>query len=334
MPAEAVRGLTVGALAPMDCAVAAGSPAPYSRRGPGPAFSCKPEVVHFGGGIDGNGAVQGGVRSLLPGDQIYEGVGTSFSTPLISTIAANAWSTLEASGRQVDSALVKALVVHASALNSSAYTPEERNYYGFGMPAGSIDSMFCDPAAFTALFSVDLERGVDWDKTPFPIPDCLITDSGTLRAEIIMTLCYSSPLADEFGEEYVQHEVEASFGTYDVDPTDQTKRVHHGLVPLDRPVGANTKEAALLKEALKYSPTKVYRAKFSRGRAGEQWRVKLSLTQRKETVENLRQRVYLLVTLRGLEENLPVYLDGIRAVPASWLSTQLVNQATIRQRLR
>jgi hypothetical protein len=334
MPSEAVRALSVGALAPLDCFVGAGCPAPYSRRGPGPAYNCKPEVVHFGGGISDSGAVDGGVRSLLPGDGVYEGVGTSFSTPLISTIAANAWATLEASGRDVDPALVKALVVHAAALNSEAYSAEERNYYGFGVPSSSVDSMFCDPAAFTTLFAVDLERGVDWDKSQFPIPACLVTDSGALRAEIIMTLCYSPPLAEEFGDEYVQHEVDASFGSFDVDPEDPPNRKHHGLVPLERPVGADTREVAMLKEALKYSPTKVYRAKFPRGRTAEQWRVKLSLTPRKETVENVRQRVYLLVTLRGLEPDLPVYLDGVRAVPNNWLSNELVNRATIRQRLR
>jgi serine protease AprX len=334
MPGESVRSLTVGALAPEDCAVPAEAPAPYSRRGPGPAYSIKPEVVHYGGGIDAAANINGGVRSILPGDIYAESVGTSFSTPIISCIAANAWQSLEQGGVLPSPTLVKALIVHAAALNSGSLSLSDRDYFGHGMPAGSAASLFCDPNSFTALFDAELQQGADWEKTPYPIPACLLTADGALRAEVIVTLCYASPCNLAYGDEYVQHDIEMSFGTYDVDPDDPTKRKQSGKVPPDRPAGLSTREKALLEDGLKYSTTKVFRAKFPRGCSGDQWRLKLSLTRRLEVGENVTQPVHVLVTLRGLEPDLPVYADGIRAIPNNWNVSQIVPAADIRQRVR
>ena len=52
IPAESVRGLTVGAtahLAVAHSAVKCGEPSPFSRRGPGPVSIPKPELAHLGG---------------------------------------------------------------------------------------------------------------------------------------------------------------------------------------------------------------------------------------------------------------------------------------------
>lgn len=150
-------------------------------------------------------------------------------------------------------------------------------------------------------------------------------------------MCYPSPCDFKFGEEYVQHEVELSFGTFDVDQSeDPPKRKQKGKVPPDRPAGLGTREKALLEEGLKYSTSKVYRARFPRGCAGEQWRLKLSLTRRLEVAESVAQRVYVLVSLRGLTPELPVYLEGIKAIPQSWRVSGLVpaSRSTTRVQTR
>ncbi|MEA9769703.1 S8 family peptidase [Xanthomonas campestris pv. raphani] len=337
MPGESVRALTVGAVVPFDCLVPAEAPAPYSRRGPGPVFHVKPDVVHYGGGVDSSGNVQGGVRSVLPGDIYAEGVGTSFSTPIVSSIAANAWAAIETAGVVANPSLVKALVVHAAALNSGERSPDDRYYYGHGLPAGSLSSLFCSPDTFTLLFDAELQQGVDWAKDFFPIPSCLRNSDGKLQGEVVITMCYPSPCDFKFGEEYVQHEVELSFGTFDVDQSeDPPKRKQKGKVPPDRPAGLGTREKALLEEGLKYSTSKVYRARFPRGCAGEQWRLKLSLTRRLEVAESVAQRVYVLVSLRGLTPELPVYLEGIKAIPQSWRVSGLVpaSRSTTRVQTR
>lgn len=335
MPGEAVRALTVGALTPFDCVVPAESPAPYSRRGPGPAHSVKPDVVHYGGGVDANWDVSGGVKSVLPNDVYAEGVGTSFSTPIVSAIAANIWSSIEAAGIESSPSLVKALVLQAAALNSSPRSLSDRNYFGHGVPAGSLNALFCRPDTFTLLFNAELQQGVDWAKGDFPIPDCLKTSDGKFVGEIVITMCYPSPCDLRFGDEYVQHEVELSFGTYDLDESESPpKRKQSGKVPLERPPGLSTREKAQLEDGLKFSATKVYRARFPRGCAGEQWRLKLSLTRRLETVENVTQQVFVIVSLRGLEPDLAVYSDGLRALPQSWRVDNLVSPVSTDLRIR
>ncbi|HEY5805029.1 MAG TPA: S8 family peptidase [Lysobacter sp.] len=331
-PSESPRALTVGAISHLDCSVTSMSPASYSRRGPGPAYIVKPEVVHIGGGVNVDFETHNGIRSLIPGDQLAESAGTSFSTPIISCLAANAWKALEADGVPRDPALIKALVVHASALASPAYEPSNRNYYGYGMPKSSVASLFCDPSEFTMLFEVDLQPGHDWDKTPYPIPDALLTEDGRLRAEVIVSLCYSAPVSSAAGEEYLQHDVEASFGTYDIDPMDPSKRKHVGRIPQDRPVGSDTKEQALIAEALKYAPVKVYRKKFPEGCGGEQWRLKLSLTARKELANPSVQKAFVLVTLRSIDGDARVYSQGKAKIPATWVSTDLVARQSVRVR--
>lgn len=104
---------------------------------------------------------------MLPGDIYAEGVGTSFSTPIVSSIAANAWAAIETAGVVANPSLVKALVVHAAALNSGERSPDDRYYYGHGLPAGSLSSLFCSPDTFTLLFDAELQQGVDWAKDFF-----------------------------------------------------------------------------------------------------------------------------------------------------------------------
>lgn len=330
-PAESIRALTVGSIAHLQNLVAPGEPSPFSRRGPGPAKTPKPEVVHCGGNTCNLGAhVNTGVRSIIPGGRLSESVGTSFSTPLVATIAANTWHDL--SNRDAARPeTVKALVIHAAAINSPLRTFEDQRYYGFGVPNSPLDTLYSDPDTFTLVFEAELFDGVIWAKTPFPIPACLRPSPGRFRGEVVMTLVYSPPINGSQGSEYVRANVNASFGRYDHD--DDGELHHHGLVPLESPPTHNDLyEEALIDHGFKWSPVKVYRKRFSRGVTAQTLRLKLELLRRAgDDVPDEPQRATVVLSLRGLEPDLPVYNDGLVALrQTNWVAESVAQQTRIR----
>ena len=63
-------------------------PSPFSRIGPGPEYIIKPEVSHYGGnaGVDNDGKiVSTGIKSFAQNGKVAQAVGTSFSTPRITS---------------------------------------------------------------------------------------------------------------------------------------------------------------------------------------------------------------------------------------------------------
>lgn len=323
-PAESVRGLTVASIAHIDAHVAKDEPSPFSRRGPGPSRTPKPDVTHRGGNQACNGAFNGvGVRSILPGSQLGESIGTSFSTPLVSAMAANVWQALEKKGVEVTPDLVKALLIHAAASHSPKLTADERNYLGFGIPESVMDSLFCSDDTFTMMFQADLFDGINFEKTPFPIPACLHPNGSHFRGEIIMTVVYSPPLNSQHGAEYIRANVDATFGSYD--PDHEGKLNHKGLIPMDAPSKSSLYEEALIEHSFKWSPVKVYRGKFQR-KSGRNFRLKLELLRRSGELPSADpQRVNVLITFRAIDPDQPVYADGIKAVKAMQWATQSIS---------
>lgn len=327
-PAEATRALTVGSVAHLPNLVSAGDPSPFSRRGPGPGKIPKPEVVHFGGNTTDQGDFAGsGVRSIIPGSLLCESVGTSFSTPIVSVIAANTWHGLTNNTQRPE--VVKALVVHAAEINSGQRTQDDRLYFGFGIPESPIDTLFCTPDSFTLMFEAELFDGTVWAKTPFPIPACLRPSQGQFRGEIIMTVVYSPPVDSAQGEEYVRANVNASLGSFDPDNSGDLH--HHGLVPLEKPSHSDLYEEALIDHGYKWSPVKVYRKRFPRGVQVDTMRLKLELLRRAgEAIPVAPQYAVVVVTMRGLEPDLPVYNDGIAALHQSnWIAESISQQTQI-----
>ncbi|RIX44664.1 MAG: hypothetical protein D3M94_14350 [Rhodocyclales bacterium GT-UBC] len=330
-PAESVRALTVGSVAHLPALVAPGDPSPFSRRGPGPAKTPKPDITHRGGNCTTGGAFDGaGVRSIVPGDRLGESIGTSFSTPLASSMAANAWRALERQQIPVRPEIIKAMMIHAAALNSPKRTPDELNYYGFGVPESTADILFCTPETFTLMFDVELFDGQIWEKTPFPIPSCLHPNGDHFKGEIILTLVYAPPVDGRHNSEYVRANVNAHFGTYD---PDQHGELHHkSILPLDSPDKTDLYEEAMIDHGFKWSPVKVYRATFARGKAGKRFRLYLDLLRRAGEAPRLEpQRAVVLVTMRALEPNPAVYNDGIAAVNSQqWATTRTSADLRIR----
>jgi len=329
VPAESTRSLTVGSVAHLavgQSAVKGGEPSPFSRRGPGPGSIPKPEVTHMGGNCCVNGdATYTAIRSLLPNGKLGEDIGTSFSTPIVALLAAHTWAEVENAGGVAYPELVKSLLIHSAILKSPVREGNAFHYFGFGQPGEVMETLYCNPNAFTLLFEADVKDGMDFEKFPYPIPDCLRTADGKFRGEVIVTLCYSPPLDGQYGVEYCRANIDLSFGTYDLKP--DGKRHQRGVVPLEPGEKKLLYEAKLIEHGFKWSPVKVYRARFTKGIAGSDWRLKLNVLRRAgEAPPDIPQRAVVLVTLRGLDDGAQTYADGVRALTRVGWATQAVSQ--------
>ncbi len=329
-PAEAVRALTVGARAHKGGRVAAGSPASYSQRGPNFAAHVKPDVCHWAGDVSLTGALDGfGVQSLVPTGDLAESVGTSFAAPQVSSIAANTWQTLERSGavQRVTPELVKGLLIHSAVVTDTSTEPLYRDYYGWGVPASSSEVLGNDPGSFTTVHEVVLTPGSNWLKEPFPVPECLIASGNKFRGEVILTIAYSPPLDPAFGAEAVRYEVDGAFGSIVTTPDGGAE--FKSITPGERP-RSDLWEANQIAEG-KWAPVKTYRQRYPRGSAGGNWALRLSLTERVSNEIGREQLVYAIVTLRGLEEGMPVYRNGVEAIQRlSYESRFMVPSGRIR----
>lgn len=333
-PGDSVRALSVGSLANLHnqhTMVVTEDPSPFTRRGPGPVKTPKPDVVHYGGNCASTFDIHSsGIVVAIPGNEYAHTVGTSFSAPQVSALAANIWQDLEERGFAVNPSLVKALIIHSAAIRSPERDSNSRQFFGAGIPGSPLDMLFCSSDAFTLLFEVEVADRRKWTKTPFPIPECLLTDEGKFRGEAIVTLVYDPPLDATMGAEYVRANVDVSFGqiTYDEEGSPSVK----GVVPLERSADASTLyETAQIENGYKWSPVKTYRQRFPRGKAIDQWAIQATITRRAaEQPPATRQKAVILVTLRGLDQTLDVYADGIIALgQTNWVTTTLAQNIQV-----
>jgi serine protease AprX len=333
-PGDTVRGLTVGSIANTekpDSLVKSEEPSPFSRRGPGPCFTPKPEVSHYGGNCNASlQCAQMGVLSVGPGNNVMESVGTSFATPIVSAQAASIWQALQNTETAPTSEKVKALLIHSALLTSPQVTSNSINHYGFGKPAEPIDVLHCSENSLTLMFDVELRGSYIFERWPFPVPASLKTDEGKFSGEILITLVYSPPVDSSFASEYCRTNVELSLGSYDVNP-ETGKAEHRGKVPLAPTDIRHLYEKHRIEHGFKWSPVKAYRAIFPRGTAVDTWRFTMSATQRAESFEaNAPQRAIALVTLRSGDPSSQVYDEGVEIMDQSnWVSIPITQPIRI-----
>ncbi len=328
-PGESVRALTVGSIAHLeavDTVVKAGEPAPYSRRGPGPVFTPKPDIVHYGGNVHltGNPAAPWATGSastavLQTNGQIDRGCGTSYAAPLASAMAAHAWASLQGHSALTPSpSLVKALMIHAAQLSNPDYQPWERRYYGAGLPKSAVDVLYDRDDSFTLVFEAQLLPGnMRWRKTPYPIPPALL-HNGKFRGEVIITAAYAPPVDATYGAEYVRANLDVNWGYLDGDR-------FHGKIPPEGEEGTTGLEVQQVKHGGKWAPVKTQRKAFPGGITGDDWTLQASLTQRAfEPPLEAALNATIVVTLRALDGNTDVHAQGIRALQATnWVQNHL-----------
>jgi serine protease AprX len=335
-PADSVRALTVGAVTHRDnpaSLVRTDEPAPYSRRGPGPVFTPKPDIVHVGGNADVNlQSTDIGVNVLTPGVGFNCGAGTSYAAPIAAAMAARTWHSLALPGRPyevaVSPAMVKALMVHSAQINSPERDIAQRRYFGAGLPGDPGVVLYDSDSSFTMLFELDIIDTMKWRKAPYPIPPSLLHE-GKFRGEVIITTVYSPPLDPSAGAEYVRFNVDVGFGTFTSNPGGEPH--FKGCVPALGELGTTGLEEAQVEHGGKWSPVKIYRRRFPKGMAGETWGLQATLLRRAFEPQLAQPlRVVIAVTLRALDDNPNIYGQGRRLLAASnWISQDLSQRVDV-----
>lgn len=315
-PGDSVRSVTVGSIAHLDSAstcVRREEPSPFSRRGPGPAHSMKPELTQYGGNCDANGnRAQTGIISINEAGQLAEHVGTSFSTPLVATVAAGVWRELDAVPDGANPLLVKALLVHSAFLRRVPSDTRSTYYHGMGVPDDVPSVISCTQSAATIIMQVPVPYGPHFEKRPFPMPSCLNRERG-LRGEVFMTLLHDPPLDPNFGIEYCRSRVTASLGTMSVntDTGEETYSSQVHQVPRGETEGY---EADLVKKGYKWSPIKLYHRTFQRGPTDREWRLRVERYDRAEYNDPDGQDAVLVVTIRDPDGEAAVYNEVVRTM--------------------
>jgi hypothetical protein len=192
-------------------------PSPFSRVGLGPSYINKPELTHIGGnaGVDPSSSrmVITGVHSFSTNGQIVSNVGTSFSTPRISSLVGGINHSLKETFNPL---LIKALTVHSAKYPSSLSIPtkERLTMLGYGVPSSLDNILYNDPYEITLILQDSLAKGNWIQMLDFPFPDALI-ENGKYYGEIIATLVTQPMFAENQGGEYCQSNIEFRFGTHD-----------------------------------------------------------------------------------------------------------------------
>ncbi|NJD66864.1 MAG: S8 family peptidase [Chloroflexi bacterium] len=329
-PADSVVGLTVGAVAHAEqigSVVKVRAPSPFSRRGPGPSYLVKPDLVHYGGNCDQAFDFQSvGIRSLNAGGAVAEDIGTSMATPLVSATFANVLHALEP---QPSMNLVRALMLHAAEY-PAPHSSSDRDYYGFGIANSFLKVIKCTESSATVIFEDVLQPGHSLELDPFPFPACLQAH-GKSVGEIKMTLVYSPPRNGAFGLEYCRANVTASLGTWGPAVNSDGELLYKGQVPPEPKRAGSATEEHLIRHGFKWSPSKSYRRSLSKGVGSTHWRLLVDLLHRAEQAPE-PQGFALVVTVSG-PEGAPVYNDMVAALRA-YQTQDLLVRAEVRQRIQ
>lgn len=329
-PADSVRSLVVGSVAHRDHSssrVKAGQPSPFSRRGPGPLYLPKPELSHIGGNCDKHGKCsQIGVLSIDSNMNVAEDFGTSFATPLVSTLLANVGASVKGDASNL---LSRALLVHSAAMHGKKLLGKELGYGGFGIPADITTILGCEPWQCTMIFELAFGSNVAYQKATFPMPKSLYVGVDRVRANFLITLVHEADLDASYGSEYCRTNMAVSLGTYEL--RGDGKYHHSKRIPEDPQLKGKNYEKDLVQYGFKWSPVKVYRRDIPKGIQGRHWRLDISLENRHGHVSTGAQRAALVITIADPAKRAPVYDEMVVQMNnLGWAATDL----QVRPRLR
>lgn len=328
-PADSVRNISVGSIAASDNAftiVKRGEPSPFSRRGPGPSFIVKPDLVHIGGNTDEYGNPHGqGVKSWSPNGEIVEDVGTSYAAPRVTRLLAGVESSLNDRPSRL---LLKALVIHSARLpyQNRRPTGELLHYYGFGTPDNILEILTCSRSSATIIWEAEVPPRAIFSIDDFPYPRCLLTENGWI-GDVSMTLVYDPPLDHSRRFEYCRLNINAHLGLYR--RTKDGALRFKGMIPPDA-TWEDRYEKALIEHGFKWSPVKVYHRRITKGVKGEHWRLYLDYLVRSEESNTAPQPFVLIVTISDPAGQADVYSDISQQLRARFVS----NDLTVKQRVR
>lgn len=226
--ADSVRSIVVGSIAHKQSSfdlAEIDNPSPFTRIGRGPSFVIKPEVVHYGGnaGLNKKGElVTTGVKSFGTDGSMCKAVGTSFSTPRITALAAGLYQEMD---EEFDPLLIKSLIVHSASYSEFLKIPyaERVNQVGFGRPQNIKNILYNSPNEVTLILRDEMAKGEYFDIMDFPMPECLV-ESDYYNAQIIVTLVYNPILEPSQRGEYCQSNIDIKLGTFNTKKDRDTTR--------------------------------------------------------------------------------------------------------------
>ena len=302
-PADSVLGITVGSIAHkcVNNFVDVNCPSPFSRKGPGPNFLIKPDVVHYGGNCTETGQISGfAVKSFDTFGGIIENVGTSFSAPIVSSIIANIYNKL--GENNFDLLLAKALLINNSSIPIECKNEniDLHQYYGFGKPIDDVDEfIMCTKSKVQLIFKATISEGGFIEVIDFPYPKSLCKN-GKWYCDVRMTLAYNPKLDSNFGQEYCRTNVDVSLGTYSINQeTGEIK--FKGQIPIEKQ-WSDKYESQQVEHGFKWNPIKSYYGKHPNGVSGDGWKLRIDCTGR-SNFSFVEQEVFLIIEISDPDGN-------------------------------
>lgn len=226
--ADSVRSVVVGSLADKQGTndyAEPDTPSPFTRVGPGPSSIIKPDLVFYGGnaGMDNGTLCTTGVPSFTPDGKIAYNVGTSFSTPWVSRMAAELSFLMN---EEFDPLLIRTLLIHNAKYpgGCSMNMADKVKQMGFGMPSSVNDMLYNSSDEITLILRDTLEKGSFIEMFDFPFPPSLIDENGYFCGQIILTLVTKSLIDDKQAGEYCQSNIDVFFGTYETEKDRDTSK--------------------------------------------------------------------------------------------------------------
>lgn len=217
--ADSLRALVIGSIAHSKNGHDISNidhPSPFTRIGPGPANSIKPDLVAFGGnvGVNGGRTIQNGVNAIAPDGSIIKIIGTSFATPRVTALLSELNFKISES---FNPTLLKALAIHSAKYPNGLTLPtnERVNQMGFGVPDSADDIIYNDPYEITLILQENIVKGEFVEILEFPFPESLVDEIGYFYGEVKITLVAQPVLREKQGAEYCQSNLEVKFGTYE-----------------------------------------------------------------------------------------------------------------------
>ena len=341
-PADSVLGITVGSISHVDHkskGPKANQPSAFSRHGPGPNYIIKPDIVHYGGSCSTDAREILGVRSITANES-REDIGTSFSTPLVSRALAETYHHVTPTPSPV---LARALLTHhARDPRSGGRIPDgEEDYFGFGRPVPPPYCLECTPYSSTLVFEDTLRPGYFLEWNDFPYPQSL-TRNGRYYGEIWMTVAFAPTRGEQYGTEYCETHIEASFGVYLTRTRKKTGGQYtefQGLVPPEHKNPGLLYESYQVEKLRKWAPVRTYYGNLGpKGERGHKWRLLLRLLSRHEVNQDKQtakpQPFSLIVTITDPEKKAPVYDEMAKTIRNRFQSENLIVRATTQVRTR
>jgi hypothetical protein len=331
IPADSVRAITVGSVANVGISgfVEKDRPSPFSRKGPGANYIIKPDVVYSGGNCDSTGNFAGtGIVSFDINGNLVEGIGTSYSAPVVTALIASLRGNIE---ENEATEYAKAFLIHSCDIPEGVdkEEPEFSKYYGYGIPNNAIEKMVsCSKSDVTLIFKGELREGSFIEFNDFPFPRSLIKGD-KCYGQIKMTLVYTPKLDASHGQEYCRANIDVHLGTYaGIDEKGNVIKFN-SEVPLEKKWSEKF-EASLVEHGFKWYPIKSYNRKIVKGIKAKPWRLMIDCCARLDD-SYAGQKFVLLITITD-PDGADIYSEVIQYLrERGYMFNNLKLQSHIRQ---